>query len=114
LSGQSNLLVKHAVGGRTFLDSNKQPLTFQLEQLQEGWKLTIVIAELGEKAEILQQMAEIVKWKDELNVFIFTEEQNRTKKTWYYVKEGGVHYAEQEEVLTIIAQSKIDYYPDEY
>jgi alpha-L-arabinofuranosidase len=114
MSDQLNLLVKHAVGGRTFLDSNKQTLEFQIEQLMDGWKFTIAVGKLGEKHEIMLRMAEIVKWKNELNVFIFTDEDGRAKKTWYYVKDGGVHYEEQQEVLTIIAHSKIDYYPDDY
>ncbi|MEK8126297.1 hypothetical protein WMW72_00050 [Paenibacillus filicis] len=105
---KETLLVKHAVGGRTFIDTGKQPLAYEVAQEEEGWRFVIQIP-LSDKVE------EILEWKSELNVFIFQEYPDRpTVKTWYYVKDGPVEYDAGQGKLRIYADSRIVYVPDEF
>jgi hypothetical protein len=105
---KETFLVKHAVGGRTFIDTGKTPLNYEVEPQGTGWKLTVDIG-------MDEQVQEILNWKDELNVFIFEEfEDQPTRKNWFYVNEGPVEYDAKLERLTIIAQSKIEYVPDAF
>jgi hypothetical protein len=58
---------------------------------------------------------EIIRMKAELNVFIFREQEGEpTVKIWYYVYDGPVAYDEKRQELTIAAQSKIEYVPDQF
>ncbi len=105
---KETLLVKHAVGGRTFIDTGKQFVEYHLEKVEEKWHFVI-------KIPFGPIVKEILTWKDELNVFLFHEFENQpTKKTWYYVKDGPVTYNEQQQELTIVAHSRIEYVPDEF
>lgn len=102
------LIVKHAVGGRTFIHSGTESLPYEVHPEGEGWRITISTP----KNEAIQ---ELLKWKHELNVFLFQEfDDQPTRKIWFYVKEGPVMYEDQRQQLTIKAQSRIDYVPDEF
>ncbi|WP_159887162.1 hypothetical protein [Paenibacillus puerhi] len=105
---KETLLVKHAVGGRTFIDTGKQPLDYEVIPEGEGWRF-VIRTPWNDKVE------EIVKWRNELNVFLFEEYSDRpTVKNWYYIKDGPVEYDQENERLTIHAQSRIGYVPDEF
>lgn len=104
---QGRLLVKHAVGGRTFLDSTKSGMQFTMEQTGDGWLLTATV-EPGKTVD------EILKWSNELNLFVFEEHLQPVVKHWFYVKEGGVSYDARSQTLRIEAASEIAYVPDRY
>ncbi|WP_419875711.1 hypothetical protein [Candidatus Pristimantibacillus sp. PTI5] len=100
--------VKHAVGGRMFIDSNKQDVPYTLIPQGQGWKFTVSMP-WGPMIE------DVLAHKEELNVFVFQEfDDQPTLKTWYYVKDGPVEFDAAESKLTIIADSRIEYYPHEY
>ncbi|WP_166244157.1 hypothetical protein [Paenibacillus turpanensis] len=104
--GRQRLLIKHAVGGRTFVDSVRDGVTFTLEQKDGGWLITV-------RAEELPQLSEMVRLQTELNVFIFDEEAGKAvRKTWYYVREEGVSVNGGDGVLQLFADSRIEYDPD--
>ncbi|QGQ97249.1 hypothetical protein EHS13_21360 [Paenibacillus psychroresistens] len=101
------LLVKHAVGGRTFIHTGNNPLEYFVSNQGEGWRFII-------KVGLDENVQEILKWKTELNVFLFQDyEDLPTKKIWFYTK-GIVDYNEQAQELSIEAESKIEYVPDEF
>lgn len=103
---KETLLVKHAVGGRTFIDTSKHSVEYKLEGAGEGWRFIL-------NTPLDSNIEEILKWKSELNVFVFHEfDDQPTKKVWYYVKDGPVAYDPQNEQLTIVAASRIEYVPD--
>lgn len=105
---KQTLLVKHAVGGRMFIDSNRQDVSFMVEIDGDGWLFDIRVSWSADIEELLA-------WKDELNVFIFKEYDDQpTLKTWYYVGQGPVEYDKQSQRLAIRAESSIEYYPHEY
>ena len=105
---KETLLVKHAVGGRTFIDSEKDGVSYQWEQAGEETRFVLSVPS-GVQVE------EIMKWKDELNVFLFQEQEGQPiKKIWFYVKDGPVAYDAASGQLTILAQSKIEYIPDQF
>ena len=105
---KETLLVKHAVGGRTFIDSGKQSTAYKVEKLADSWLFTV-------NTPLLPQVEELLKWKDELNVFLFREEPGETTvKLWFYVKNGPVQYDTEREKLTIKAESQIEYVPDRF
>lgn len=105
---KQTLLVKHAVGGRMFIDSNKQAVPYTVVPHGDGWKFTVSVPWSG-------AIEELLACKNELNVFIFREYDDQpTLKTWYYVKNGPVEYDSDQASLTIIADSRIEYYPHLY
>lgn len=100
-------LVKHAVGGRAFIDTGKHPIPYEWKQVQDQWVFTVKIDS--------QSIAELLKWKDELNVFVFQEFENEpTRKLWFYVGDDAVQYSEEKNELTIVATSHITYIPDQF
>jgi hypothetical protein len=102
------LLVKHAVGGRTFIHSGQFPTVYSVTSNGDKWTITVHIT-----PEV--DIQEILHWKEELNVFVFQEfEDQPTIKIWFYVKQGPVTYDEQLQQLTIQAESRIDYVPSEF
>ncbi|MBA2942990.1 hypothetical protein HZF08_32510 [Paenibacillus sp. CGMCC 1.16610] len=104
---KEQFLVKHAVGGRAFIDTGKQPVEYMYKQVEEQWIFTVKIDK--------ERIAELLKWKDELNVFIFQEFENQpTRKVWFYVGDDAVHYSEEQGELTIIAGSQIAYVPEHF
>jgi len=104
---KETLLVKHAVGGRTFIDSGKDGVSYQWERAGEETRFVLSVPP--------ERVQEIMKWKDELNVFLFQEQEGQPiKKIWFYVKDGPVAYDAASGQLTILAQSKIEYIPDQF
>ncbi|MDD9266850.1 hypothetical protein ACFPES_07365 [Paenibacillus sp. GCM10023248] len=104
---KEQFLVKHAVGGRAFIDTAKQPVDYTWKQVGDQWIFTV-------KAE-KEQVAELLKWKDELNVFIFQAFENQpTRKVWFYVGDDAVRYSEEQGELTIVAVSQIAYVPEQF
>lgn len=102
------LLIKHAIGSRTFLDSAEGPLEFLQEQRENGFVFTIFVHKHAGVEEIL-------RLKRELNLFIFHEENGvSAQKTWYYIGDGDVEYNEDRETLVVQAQSQISYNPAEF
>lgn len=105
---KERLLIKHAVGGRTFIDTGVTLLPYEVVQSGDGWKFTV-------KAPVDSKIQDILDWKEELNVFIFQEYQDRpTKKIWFYVKDGPVTFDRENQTLEIFAASRIEYVPDEF
>ncbi|MDF2669718.1 MAG: hypothetical protein K0R67_2024 [Paenibacillus sp.] len=102
-------IVKNAVGGPIFIDTGKQPVDYKVEEL-EGGGASFTVKGLSNVV-----VEGILQSKDELNVFIFREYEDRpTVKTWYYVHEGPVAFDDSRDILTIVTQSSIAYVPDEY
>jgi len=100
--------VKHAVGGRMFIDSNKGGAVYSVASEGAGWLFRIEVP-------WSESIAELLRCKEELNVFLFYEYGDRpTLKTWYYVKDGPVSYDAEAGVLTVYADSRIEYYPHQY
>ncbi|MCR2805214.1 hypothetical protein [Paenibacillus soyae] len=105
---KQTLLIKHAVSGRLFYDSRKSEIRYAVGEADGGWMFRI-------ETERDQTVEELLKRKDELNVFIFREYDDQpTLKTWYYVGNGPVQYDDKQSLLTIYAGSRIEYYPHEY
>ncbi|MCA0756190.1 hypothetical protein KP806_14130 [Paenibacillus sp. N4] len=105
---KQTFLIKHAVGGRSFIDSSKHDIKYEVSSQGEGWLFTIDVPH----SDIVE---EILALKDELNVFMFQEYEDKpTLKTWYYVENGSVRYDKEQGRLTIAASSCIEYYPHEY
>jgi len=107
---KERLLVKHAVGGRTFIDTSAQPLAYAVEAEGDGtgWRIAV-------QTPVTEEVEELLRWQDELNVFLFQTFADRpTLKIWFYVKENGVAYDEADGVLRMAASSRIEYVPDEF
>lgn len=104
---KETLLVKHAVGGRTFIDSGKDGVSYQWDQAGEETRFVLSVPP--------ERVQEIMKWKDELNVFLFQEQEGQPiQKIWFYVKDGPVAYDAASGQLTIVAESKIEYIPEQF
>lgn len=102
------LVVRHAVGGRTFIHTEQQPMEYSVIRNGQGWKITPIIPQDLDIHEIL-------RWKQELNVFLFQEYDDQpAKKIWFYVKDGPVTYDDQLKQITIFAESQIEYIPNEF
>jgi len=105
---KETLLVKHAVGGRTFIDTSRGNVEYRVERGETGWKFALYLP-------FDAAVEEVLKWKDELNVFLFHEwEGEPTKKTWFYVKDNPVEYDHASQCLTITAETCIEYVPDRF
>lgn len=106
---KETFIVKNAVGGMIYIDTGKSPVDYRLDALEDGgWLFTI-------RTERSAAVEEILRFRQELNVFVFREDEGRsTVKTWYYVGDGPVEYDEAGGRLTIRAASKIEYIPDMY
>ncbi|MBO9604798.1 MAG: hypothetical protein J7639_02550 [Paenibacillaceae bacterium] len=105
---KETFIVKHAVGGKIYIDTAKRPLAYKVTPHGDGWKFVVQWPNCDDVAELL-------RLKQELNVFLFHEYADRpTRKTWYYVSDGPVAYDPGREVLTIVAASRIEYVPDDF
>ncbi|NOU65989.1 hypothetical protein GC096_18285 [Paenibacillus sp. LMG 31461] len=105
---KETFLVKHAVGGRAFIDTGKQSVPYTWEQQGEQWLFRVQIDQP-------ERIAELLKWKEELNVFVFQEFENEpTRKLWFYVGDDAVQFADETGELTIVATSHISYIPDQF
>ncbi|MGG1550341.1 hypothetical protein [Paenibacillus ferrarius] len=104
---KETFLVKHAVGGRAFIDTGKQPVPYAWQQEGDRWTFTVKVEPSA--------VTELLKWKDELNVFVFQEFADApTRKLWFYVVDDAVKYDEAKQELTIVAISNITYIPDQF
>lgn len=104
---QGRLLMKHAVGGRTFFDSTKAGTHFTAEEREGGgWRFTVPI-----EGDAVQ---DILQWAEELNVFVFEEHRSPVVKHWFYVEADTVIYDETNRTLQFEAGSKLEYVPDTY
>ncbi|AZN41611.1 hypothetical protein [Paenibacillus albus] len=108
----ARFLIKHAVGGRTFVDTDTDPrIQFEVKAQDNGRKLITVYLPVGMEMEI----AELLKWRQELNVFIFDELENGLQqKTWFYSGDGDLHYNETDRVLSIGSSGDIRYLPSNF
>jgi hypothetical protein len=105
---QETLMMKHAVGGRIFIDSSKQTVEYVWEPSEAGWKFVVNTPMNGEIEELL-------RLKTELNVFVFQQVEGQPmKKIWFYVHEGPVTYDADQAQLTVYARSRIEYFPGDY
>jgi hypothetical protein len=103
------LIIKHAVGGKVFIDTAKHPLPYEVDEKTDGSCRITVRTEWNELVE------ELLELRRELNMFLFREYKDRpTVKTWYYVSEGPVEYNKEKRELSVTAASKIEYVPDDY
>ncbi|WP_201004636.1 hypothetical protein [Paenibacillus glycanilyticus] len=108
----ARFLIKHAVGGRTFVDTDANPqVQFVVKALDKGRKqITVYLP-----AELEPEIAELLKWRQELNVFIFDELENGLQqKTWFYSGDGDLHYNETDRVLNIGSSRDIRYLPSNF
>lgn len=103
------LLIKHAVGGRTFIDSSKQTVSYDKQPAGSQWMFTVQVA-----PDI--SIEELLKWKKELNVFLFQEydDDRPTTKIWFYVQADTVKYDKTKQELTFTAKSSIEYIPEQF
>ncbi|TLS49697.1 hypothetical protein FE782_23785 [Paenibacillus antri] len=106
---QGRLLIKHAVGGRTFVDTAKTPAAFAVNELPGGAGWTFEA-----KLEDGPAVRNVLSWRRELNVFVFEEDRQPVVKHWYYVDPESVSYDEASSTLRLRAVSKLAYVPDEY
>lgn len=105
---KETFIIKHAVGGKIYLDTSKRALDYRIVPAGEGWHIAVQVP-FGD------EIREILDVKKELNVFLFREYDDRpTLKTWYYVSDGPVDYDEERGILTITAASSIEYVPDHF
>jgi hypothetical protein len=103
------LLIKHAVGGRTFVDSSKQQVPYEVAHEAGRWQFAVHTPRHA-------GIDEILKWKQELNVFIFRvyDDGRPTQKIWYSVAADTVKYDAAGGKLTFAAGSCIEYVPDDF
>ncbi|WP_139488839.1 hypothetical protein [Brevibacillus dissolubilis] len=103
MSMQRNLMIKHMVGSRSFLDAVKQGIAYELHEVTGGWEFLIHT----DQREIVD---ELVSNRHELNLFVVEETPGQpTQKWWYYSKDGDVTYDEASHVVRIFADSKMGY-----
>lgn len=104
---KGRLLIKHAVGGRTFVDSAKTGTAFEAKERGDGgWTFDAAVDAAA--------AAEIVRWREELNVFVFEEDREPVVKHWFYAEPGSVSYDAASGRLKLEASSRIEYVPDTY
>lgn len=102
----ARLLIKHAVGGRTFVDTAKAARPFAVEETAGGgYAIEVKLPDDADTAELL-------RWSGELNVFVFQEDLEPVVKHWYYAR--SVEYDAAGETLRIEAASRLTYIPDHF
>ncbi|WP_010284885.1 hypothetical protein [Bacillus timonensis] len=87
------LLIRHAIGSRLFYQTDE----YDILPEQDKWVMSIKISE--EKAK------EIIKFKEELNLF----DVEKNQKTWYYTSAANVEFNKEKSTITIIADHKTVY-----
>lgn len=95
------LYIRHAIGGRLFLDTEKHQAPFQLEHADGFWRFTLHVKEDADAEDI-------VRHRHELNLFLI-EEGELHKKSWFYSRDGLVEYDKEAGTLLILADSRMDY-----
>jgi hypothetical protein len=105
---EGRLLIKHAVGGRTFVDSGKTAAPFKVSERPGGrWSFEAKVED-GSAAK------DVLAWRRELNVFVFEVDRQPVVKHWFYIDPDSVAYDEGTSTLRLEAVSKLAYVPDEY
>jgi hypothetical protein len=100
--------IHHAVGSRVILDSYRDPIRFEYREAGAGSFFSI----FTDKTPAIE---EILRLKDEINVFIFKESEGvAVEKLWFYTGDNDITYKEDEKCLTIVASSKIVYKPGDF
>lgn len=104
------LIVKHAVGGRVFLDTTAAE-DYNLHYAEDGgeWRLEV-------ETPFKDWVHQLLFWKNELNVFLFPAgaSDEPVRKLWFYVAEDGAAYDSEKHKLTIQGHSFIEYVPSSF
>ncbi|MEH7381107.1 hypothetical protein V7138_11605 [Bacillus sp. JJ1533] len=87
------LLIRHSIGSRLFYQTED----YEILPQQDKWLISIKVSE--------EVAIEIIKFKEELNLFDVGENQ----KTWYYTSDGNVEFNREKSSITIIADHKTVY-----
>ena len=87
------LLIRHSIGSRLFYQTDE----YDIHPKKDKWVISIKIPEEDAK--------EIIKFKEELNLFDVKENQ----KTWYYSSDANVEFSKEKYQMTIIADHKTIY-----
>lgn len=97
------LRINHGVGSRTLLDSDLNNVTYEYEQRADGWHFVV-------QTPRTPAVEDVLRLKDEINVFIFKEENGRqVEKIWFYTGDGSARYDDAAKCLYIQASSHIAY-----
>ncbi|WP_316568866.1 hypothetical protein [Neobacillus sp. YIM B06451] len=87
------LLIRHSIGSRLFYQTDE----YEIHSVEDKWVISVKISEEDSK--------EIIKFKDELNLF----DVGKNQKTWYYTSDANVEFNEKNSVITIIADHQTVY-----
>ncbi|MEH7224038.1 hypothetical protein V7112_09525 [Bacillus sp. JJ1566] len=87
------LLIRHSIGSRLFYQTEE----YEIHPEQDRWVISIKISE--------EEAKEVIKFKEELNLFDVEENQ----KTWYYTSDGSVEFNKDKCIIMIIADHKTVY-----
>jgi hypothetical protein len=87
------LLIRHSIGSRLFYQTDE----YDIHPEQDKWVISIKISEENAK--------EIIKFKEELNLF----DVEKNQKTWYYTSGANVEFNKEKSTITIIADHKTVY-----
>jgi hypothetical protein len=100
--------IHHGIGSRVLLDSDQGALRFTYERQPTGGLFQVF-------TERTPAIEEVLRLKDEINVFIFKEQDGvAVEKVWFYTGDGQVDYNEEDQCLIIRASSHIAYRPDDF
>ncbi|MFB5190135.1 hypothetical protein [Alicyclobacillus fastidiosus] len=102
------LRIHHGVGSRVLFDSDQGDHPFTYEKTGDGWTFRI-------HSQRTPAVEEVLRLKDEINLFIFKEEGGKAvEKLWFYTGDGSVSYREDESSLVITASRQIAYKPGDF
>ena len=87
------LLIRHSIGSRLFYQTDQ----YDIGSKEDKWIISASIPE--EQAKL------IIKFKEELNLFIVEENQ----KTWYFSSDADVVFNKDNNQLTVNADHKTVY-----
>lgn len=102
------LRIHHAVGSRVFFDSDREGVEFHVGEDEGAWRFTV-------QSPRTSAIEQVLEFKDELNVFIFREENGQSaEKIWFYAGRGDVTYDDDSRELCIVTHGRIAYNPAEF
>ncbi|WDL98529.1 hypothetical protein [Alicyclobacillus sp. ALC3] len=102
------LRIHHAVGSRVFFDSDREGVGFDVRQDGDTWQFTV-------QSPRTPACEQVLEFKDELNVFIFREENGQSaEKVWFYAGHGDVTYDDALQQLRIVTHGRITYNPADF
>jgi hypothetical protein len=106
MSVVQNMYIRNVFGGKSLLDASEDNVQYKIQPFSGGWRFNMVIQDKLKANEIL-------KCKDQLNIFVTEKQGDKVlRKWWYYSKDGRVDYNEEDNLLTILADSKMEYTPE--